>query len=142
MYWPIGTPRVYATSSSQASAETLVSQDGLPSQFDTNAQSSANALASPLLAVPPSSSGYDDTDLPTPITPATPAIQSVEHDTEAEGSESGERLLQSTTVKVPVRDPVLALRVSRTGHLFAVITSTSMTIWQTKVHTEAPISSI
>jgi len=28
---------------------------------------------------------------------------------------------------------ILGLRISRTGHLFAVITATSMTIWQTKV---------
>lgn len=37
------------------------------------------------------------------------------------------------TSRFPERDHLLALRVSRTGHLFAVITTTSLTIWQTKV---------
>ncbi|KAG7147549.1 hypothetical protein HYQ46_003592 [Verticillium longisporum] len=35
-------------------------------------------------------------------------------------------------VKLPLKDPVLALRTSRSGSLFAVITATSMAVWQTK----------
>lgn len=35
--------------------------------------------------------------------------------------------------RVPVKDPILALRVSRAGHIFAVITKTSIVVWQTKV---------
>lgn len=72
----------------------------------------------------------------TPATPATPAIEPVLH---AEPVDNGNT--ESTTSRapeansVPLKDPILALRVSRTGHMFAVITATSITLWQTKVGT-------
>jgi hypothetical protein len=34
------------------------------------------------------------------------------------------------------------LRISRAGHLFAVITSTSITLWQTKVNPLDPTQSV
>ena len=43
---------------------------------------------------------------------------------------------------VPLKDPVLALRVARAGHLFAVITATSITVWQTKVPSLVPPQAI
>lgn len=126
MYWPVGTPRIYATSSNRASGSNLyVSYDGLPSP---NAAPDA----------PPSPSRSptkeeDEPPLATPITPATPAIEPVEH---AEPAEHGGATSTSRTPEansVPLKDPILALRVSRTGHMFAVITATSITLWQTKV---------
>ena len=68
----------------------------------------------------------------TPHTPHTPAIQSVEREDDSDpapfaGSQT------SGLSKVPTKDPILALRMSRAGHLFAVITATSITLWQTKV---------
>lgn len=73
---------------------------------------------------------------PTPITPLTPAVQSVEHgydESKEDVPETPDKPASSDENKVPAQDPVLALRVSRTGHMFATITKTSITIWQTKV---------
>ncbi|KAK4212819.1 RIC1-domain-containing protein [Rhypophila decipiens] len=137
MYWPIGTPRIYATSStlSETTHTQHISHDGLP--FPDNAtERPSDGNASNL--VPPSAASQDGlfggptTPLTpvTPMTPLTPAIKPVEqedYDGEAQGSAPTGPL-----VKHSYKEPILALRVSRTGHVFAVITSTSITIWQTK----------
>ena len=67
------------------------------------------------------------------MTPRTPAVQSVEHDDDAPGRSSPFDQQAAATPEVPTKDPVLALSVSRTGHLYAVISRTSITVWQTKV---------
>lgn len=133
MYWPIGTPRIYATSSSRAPAFKLfLSHDGLPSPSETGP-------ASPSLLNPNSrgAAGHDEVELhppPTPITPVTPAVQSVEHD-DFTSSRPSPDTHESDADGLPVLDPILALRASRTGHMFATITATSITVWQTKVGT-------
>ncbi|KAL0936631.1 RIC1 domain-containing protein [Colletotrichum truncatum] len=130
MYWPIGTPRIFATSSRSGPAFNLVvSHDGLPSPFDKRPAEGSSPSAH-LNAQPPSHhSQNDDIDLATPLTPVTPAIQSVDDDTRDEGTTYRSPHLNTN---IPLKDPVLALRISRGGQLFAVITSTSMTIWQAK----------
>jgi len=137
MYWPIATPRVYAASSSRALESNLaLSQDAssLPPSEET-----VNPNRSSLLTVEHLSS-HEDVEVLTPITPATPAVQSIETDPAlaaiaSDADEPAALFLNKTQapVHIPSRDPILALRVSRTGHLFAVITATSMTLWQTKV---------
>ncbi|KAM4059410.1 RIC1 domain-containing protein [Hirsutella rhossiliensis] len=128
MYWPIGTPRIYATSSSRApDLNLIVSGDGLsspylsrpPSPFSPDAASRRDAAA------------QDDLELQPPPTPITPAVQSVEHH-ENPLSDAASAASNSEANGVPLKDPVLALRVARTGHLFAVITATSITLWQIK----------
>lgn len=141
MYWPVGTPRVYATSSTQtASFNLVVSHDGLPppppppapAEDSTDKADKASLLTSDSA----SASSYDIVP-PTPITPATPltpGINSVEHDSldsASEASTSNEPA--PVPAAIPLKEPILALRVARPGHLFAVITATSMTIWQAKV---------
>lgn len=127
MYWPIGTPRIHATSSSRSPAFKLfVSHDGLASPSDSSLTPSPG----------PSSSQprgpLDDLDSPPLPTPITPGIRPVEHDDYA--TSQPPQVSESTeTGGIPIKDPILALRVSRTGNLFAVITTTSITIWQTKV---------
>ncbi|ATY62405.1 DUF1339 domain [Cordyceps militaris] len=116
MYWPIGTPRIYATSSNRASGSRLyVSHDGV---FGTDETAPEPAHED---------NGTDATPPVTPATPATPAIKSVEV---ADGP--SEPLSQDEEPTIPLHDPVLALRVSRSGNMFAVITATSITLWQTK----------
>lgn len=138
MYWPVGTPRVYATSSTQtASFNLVVSHDGLspppaPPEDATDKADKASLLTSDSA----SASSYDivpPTPV-TPITPQTPGINSVEHDlldSASEASTSNEPA--PVPAAIPLKEPILALRVARPGHLFAVITATSMTIWQAKV---------
>lgn len=137
MYWPIGAPRIYAASNSQAPKDRVL-------EFDDDAESRETTEGSgELLDVPSTTSDggpNEDNRLhlghTTPLTPTTPGIKPVEHD--AQGRLST-RLLKDTVESMgnpPVsadKEPILALRVSRIGHLFAVITSTSLTIWQTKV---------
>ncbi|KAK3337299.1 RIC1-domain-containing protein [Cercophora scortea] len=128
MYWPIGTPRIYATLSGHPLHHTqpTVSRDGLlPPPPDHTPEQRSDTLG--LLPLPP----------PTPITPMTPAtpmtpgIKSVEHDYLDEGRDAYYSGPASPT-RPFLKEPILALRVARSGHIFAVITSTSMTIWQTK----------
>lgn len=141
MYWPVGTPRIYATSSSAGSSSSAeqspntnvhISHDGLTPPAPSASES---RRPSSLLAAE-SSSSQDSQDAlalpPTPITPVTPGLRPVEHDYITDGG-NPEVAEGSVRVGLPLHEPVLALRVARPGHLFAVITATSMTIWQTKV---------
>ncbi|KAI1476161.1 RIC1-domain-containing protein [Daldinia eschscholtzii] len=139
MYWPIGTPRIYATTTSQVSTKTnfTISNDGVSSiTADTDSLSSSEPPPPVLLEEKDRSA--PDTYLPplTPglRTPATPAINSVEHDIYHDGSSftSQQHPSGAAGSSIPTGDPIIALKVSRTGHLFAVITATTMTIWQTK----------
>ncbi|KAK3330321.1 RIC1-domain-containing protein [Apodospora peruviana] len=135
MYWPIGTPRIYATSSTHPSNNgQLVSHDGLPFPNTPTEQRSESAS----LLAPPSAASQDGFfGIPpspvtpvTPVTPLTPAVKPVEHE-----YHDGESLAHSPGLASPgrsLKEPILALRIARAGHLFAVVTSTSMTIWQTK----------
>jgi hypothetical protein len=138
MYWPIGAPRIYAASSSKASTDRVLESDDDAESRETTEGSGS------LLNAPSIDSGRGSEDdgerrlsgATTPITPVTPGIKPVEHDHQRrlsarfigqDGSVSGFGPVQAD------KEPLLALRISRTGHLFAVITSTSLTIWQTKV---------
>lgn len=137
MYWPIGTPRIHATSSSRAPAfKLVVSNDGLTSP------SESSLTASPGLAsTQPRGHTLDDLDSlppPTPVTPVTPGVRPVEHD-DYTTSRPQPSLEGADADGIPIKDPILALRVSRSGHLFAVITTTSITIWQTKVRSRGHI---
>ncbi|TVY56015.1 RAB6A-GEF complex partner protein 1 [Lachnellula cervina] len=130
MYWPIGAPRIYAASNIKAAKERIF-------EFDDDAESRETTEGSGSLVDAPSAVAEDrehdelQSSIPIPSTPITPGIKPVEHASE-----------QNLSTRLSSRDasfsrsadtePLLALRISRTGHLFAVITSTSMTIWQTK----------
>jgi hypothetical protein len=149
MYWPVGTPRIYATSSSAQPTTTafnfVVSHDGLSSSPDRaslrSEKSEKEPERPPLLSALSTRPGSQDAlGPPTPITPVTPAtpltpgIKSVEHEYphhHAEGSPHRGR--EPGSHVIPLREPVVALRVAKSGQIFAVVTATSMTIWQTKV---------
>lgn len=137
MYWPIATPRIYATSSSQSPSIRLAeSDDGIQFPPPTPALGSAAAPSTDQLVASPSQGSLlhppDVGDVPpTPITPLTPALRNV--DVDDDGARFPSQPPSRASSRVPVKDPVLALRVSRSGHLFAVITTTSITVWQTKV---------
>lgn len=133
MYWPVGTPRIYATSSSPpASTKITVSHDGLP--IPSPGQDSEKADKTSLLTADSASSL--DVPIPgTPLTPHTPAIRPVEHNIldAASSDAAGSGVDAAEPAGIPLKEPILTLRVSRTGQVFAVITATSMTIWQAKV---------
>lgn len=133
MYWPIGAPRVYAASNSRAPKDRILESDDDAESRETTEGSGS------LLEAPTNGSDYkgeiENEELSgatTPITPLTPGIRPVEHDTQRRLPLHLNGLENSFSGSVE-KEPLLSLRISRTGHLFAVITSTSLTIWQTKV---------
>lgn len=139
MYWPLGLPRIYAASSSRATPEIIVeSEDDAESRETTEGSGS-------LINSPDSSEetrGDDAVDVafepPTPMTPVTPAVKSVEHEHQHENhgkaysEKSGSDYCQRESSQAD-KEPILALRLSRTGFMFATVTATTLTIWQTKV---------
>lgn len=135
MYWPIGAPRIYAASSSDASKDRILQTDGdaesrEPTENGGSLINASNDEAEETV-------DYDQdlaSGLTTPITPITPGIKPVEHDTHTRPSNRSSLTDASYfTSSRPENDHLLALRISRSGHLFAVITSTTLTIWQIKV---------
>ncbi|KAK9418534.1 putative DUF1339 domain protein [Seiridium unicorne] len=139
MYWPVATPRIYATTS-QASyrPKVVLSHDGVDSAIagDNRSLFSIESETSKQID---SSPGETTPALPTPITPGlfsprTPGINSVEHEYPLSASAHGsqEYFDKPEKATLPSGEPVISLKVSRTGHLFATITATTMTVWQTK----------
>jgi len=140
MYWPIGTPKAFATCNNIAPASIYVSHDGTPNPSSPN-------LASPNLLAPPNerlqgphADEGDDLAPKTPLTPITPAVRSIEHEDFGGAAEAPYSGHADVPRAIATKEPILALRVSRSGHIFAVITSTTMTLWQTKVRDERGLS--
>jgi len=143
MYWPVGTPRIYAASIGRPSDSLhSISRDGLPGPVRTGEQGSAGSSflspTSPAVAVAVAQDALAPP--PTPITPATPATPASPLTPAVQSVEYGDQytsLLDPTggpfSPVLPPQEPILALQIARSGHLFAVITSTSINIWQTKV---------
>jgi hypothetical protein len=134
MYWPVGAPRIYAATNSRSSRDRVLESDDDAESRDTTDGSGSVVDAQSVVPVGGVEDGHDGlSDLPTPltpITPMTPGIKPVEHDNRFFAGPTGNETILSGSTET---EPLLALRISRTGHLFAVITSTSLTIWQTKV---------
>ena len=138
MYWPIGAPRIYAAGSGKASKDRVLESDDDAESRETT-EGSGSLLNAPSIDSGGGSEDESDRRLSgttTPITPLTPGIKPVEHEHQRRLSARFNGQDGSPSAFWPVqadKEPLLALRISRTGHLFAVITSTSLTIWQTKV---------
>ena len=159
MYWPIGTPRIYAVNTTvpQPSAgpnshsRVVVSHDGASIGNSTNdddddGDGDADSINpnDPLLKRPdaPAAKSPDPSEADTPRpdfpitpglkTPLTPAVNAVDHD-RFQDAWAGSSQQAQDVAGIPTGEPILGLTVSRTGHLFAVITSTTLTIWQSKV---------
>ncbi|KAL5630984.1 hypothetical protein BROUX41_000856 [Berkeleyomyces rouxiae] len=123
MYWPVGCARAYATSNNQAQPSAIVlSDDDAQSPYFSRSNSSVR------------SQYRSDDNLPTtPLTPSTPYVESMES---ADDNDSGTfhetQSLSQPTTTVALNEPIRALRVSRTGHIFATVTARTITVWQTK----------
>ncbi|KAI2629373.1 DUF1339 domain protein [Xylaria nigripes] len=140
MYWPIGTPRIYTTATAHIQRSSkdnvLVSNDGL-NEISAGGPTPLSGVEPP--ATIEGSYSEQETDVcettvlqtPEPPTPVTPGINLVEPDTPTEGNVTVLFAASDSSI-IPTGEPIIALRVSRTGHLFAVITASTLTIWQTK----------
>lgn len=137
MYWPIGAPRIYAASGSQDARDRVVffDDDIEPGETTEGGDSYIDAVGGPLETAHDEEESHSGAH--TPLLPTTPGIKPVEHDAQRRFSA---RTLATIADKLEdahakaEKEEILALSISRTGHLFAVITSTSMTVWQTKVN--------
>lgn len=129
MYWPVGAPRIYAASNKAAQGNVLDSDDDAESRETT--EGSGSLVDAPYFDSDEQRGEEERSGRSTPVTPITPGIKPVEHDHQPHStallSHDVSASRESTT------QPLLALRTSRTGQLFAVITTTTLTIWQTKV---------
>jgi hypothetical protein len=133
MYWPIGAPRIYAASNSRSSQDRILEPGDDAESRVTNDGSGFLADAASIVMAGRAGVEHESASTPlTPMTPMTPGIKPVEHDKRLAAELAGNEFVISGSAE---KEPLLALRISRTGHLFAVITSTSLTIWQTKVCT-------
>jgi hypothetical protein len=137
MYWPIGAPRVYAASSSKAHRDHAVESDDDAESRETT-EGSGSLLNTPSIETDGKFDLEHERNIGNgdPGTPLTPGINPVEQDTSRGHSVrtfGQETQLREFGSGPADKEPLLALRISRTGHLFAVITATSLTIWQTKV---------
>ncbi|KAF4636940.1 hypothetical protein G7Y89_g1140 [Cudoniella acicularis] len=130
MYWPIGAPKIYAASNTKTATNRIYElEDDVESRETT--EGSGSLLDAPSAGSRDKQEEDFGTPISTPITPITPGIKPVEHDFQRE-QPSRPAETNSPISRSAEKDPLLALRISRTGHLFAVITATSLTIWQTK----------
>ncbi|PKS07873.1 hypothetical protein jhhlp_006481 [Lomentospora prolificans] len=133
MYWPVGTPKAFATRNNIAPASIYVAHEQPSDIASPSGPGPSDSLQTSNLWGPATLQEDPKEPLPkTPITPITPAVRSIEHEylEETERGPVFER--EDVPETLSTKEPVLALKVSRTGHIFAVITSTTMTIWQTK----------
>ena len=131
MYWPTGTPKTYALSTSIPSTSIYHFDDNSPVPLVASIRESSTIHVS--------DTGPGSQRLPAddaePKTPMTPAVLSVEHD-KPDGTSPRSPPHLHDGVGDPatrMKEPILALKVSRTGHMFVVATATTITVWQTKV---------
>jgi hypothetical protein len=141
MYWPVATPRIYATTSQAPyQPKAVLSHDGIDSAIAGD-DGSLLSIDDSATSNPTNGSPNETTPaLSTPLTPGlfsprTPGINSVEHEFPlSAGVQSSQGYFdRSEKTNLPSGEPIISLKVSRTGHLFATITATTMTVWQTKV---------
>lgn len=134
MYWPVGTPQTYATSNNVAPTSVHLSHDASPNPDASARESPAHIHAVDTRPPQPQGDEGDELAPKTPITPAIPAVRSVENELDGTAPTLPTRLEDGVgDAATRMREPILALKVSRTGHIFAVATATTMTVWQTKV---------
>ncbi|KAG9246330.1 RIC1-domain-containing protein, partial [Calycina marina] len=135
MYWPVNAPRVFATSNRRPGRHQIIESDDDAELRETTEGSGFLLNASSI-----DSEIRSDDGLGSPSEASTlsvvPGIQPIEQfDAQRRlslKSNGHSTLLAPTTFASAEKEPLLALGISRTGHLFAVITETTLTIWQTK----------
>ena len=109
MYWPIGAPKVYALSKrSNSVSQAQVTNDG--------AEESAEG------SEPSSSSGIGQ----------SASSQQTESDSQESGAGQNGQSRDAAAEMLARENEILAARISRGGSIFATITRSTLTIWQTK----------
>lgn len=131
MYWPIGAPRIYAASKHELdTTDAVTSDDGLEQEYaiETEEEAGTNGTATRVR------DGEEDTESEDGINGTAQARSA-----SALGRrQSDVQALKSngTAQQEHNEDPVgeiVGLQLSRSAHMFATITESTLTVWQTKV---------
>ncbi|OMP88291.1 Protein RIC1-like protein [Diplodia seriata] len=125
MFWPIGSPRVYATSQRQLPPERrIISDDGVHHEASPAAVNGKHH--EPHHARAAQQKPHDDTAEHDATVTQGPNGSAPHTSTATNGD------LQGTDAETDIDGDIIALRVARSGQLFATITHSTLTIWQTK----------
>ena len=123
-YWPIASPSVFAATKHTLSERTQVSHDGAPSQEGNLPEHGATPGDSTQSSVADSESQAEGDE--------------GRNNNEQPGRESDDGVLvahpgrQEQLLDDDVAGEIIATKVTRSGHMFATITQTTLTVWQTK----------
>ena len=138
MYWPLGTPTVYAASSQSTQQGAIQTSDGV-SPGDTTSAVHKNALTSSADrqhsedASDPAITTDEESEYEDDSTPRDRLLtQSAEKDASLR-SHSVKVRPRRDTHSVDVVDEIIAVRVARAGHIIVTLTKTSLSVWQTRV---------
>ncbi|KAI0995066.1 hypothetical protein K3495_g13115 [Podosphaera aphanis] len=126
MYWPVGATRIYSSCRIQ-NQDVESDHDADSPTIDFNSIEAEAILEN---ANRVREENNPKTGLTTPK-PANSIVQPVEQDRQRQHENSWEAS-KDTLQNDTDRESLLSLNISRSGHIFAVITSVSLTIWQTK----------
>jgi hypothetical protein len=112
-YWPISSPSVFAATKRTDLGRTHTSHDGVEHKQPGEQRGGSNSESltqSEVEAATQSKSGVREKN-GVQFSPAGASVQSVEDD---------------------IHGTIIAIRVTRSGHMFATLTRTTLTVWQTK----------
>lgn len=113
-YWPISSPSVFAATKRTDLGRPHVSNDGLERKQPGDQHAEPDIVAE---SHPKEKKATDNTS-------------GVE---EKEDGELSRQAAPSPPVEDDIHGTIVAIRVTRSGHLFATLTKTTLTVWQTKV---------
>lgn len=110
MYWPIGAPRIYAASKRELGRVLVDDKDATTEQLDLQVPSTSDGEASK------ADQEYE------PVLPKRPSKRPtlLKEAASVEGRDD------------KIGEEIIAVRLSRSGHLFVTVTSTALSVWQTK----------
>lgn len=138
MYWPAGAPRIYSANSSDSTRQIIEFIDRSKSYTivegnnfyhpNENEKALCDENADDLERLTSKSETATPSTLKTPIL----TTNSVSQDNKLSHNSSHLTVKGNPSINLDDQS-LLSLKISRSGHLFAVISSTSLTIWQTKV---------
>jgi hypothetical protein len=132
MYWPIGAPRVYTAKTPPFTTPIDYNSDDSPDLVRTSVSDSSEAVETePSDSLKESTEDEDDGrkigEKEVEDEESLPEIPRNTHNGETLSSESGD------AAEAESMSHIIALTVARSGLLFATVTRSDLTIWQTKV---------
>ncbi|KAJ4301820.1 WD40 repeat protein [Kalmusia sp. IMI 367209] len=112
-YWPISSPSVFAATKETRPQDIHISHDGADDATDTSVADSEERTESEISESLETGNVVDESGAETQSHPSD--------------LKAGERLAEDD-----ITGEILAIKVTRSGHMFATITRSTLTIWQTK----------